>query len=90
MGDEDSTDLTTSKPTLTVKALPHGHAEAGLDKRISQGVNLYCPRGSEVVPSHLARDTNSPYVDNRPLLAANQPETRMNHVLVSSSMSLSR
>ena len=76
VGDEDSTDLTTSKPTLTVRALPHGHAEAGFDKSISQGVNVYCQRGSETAPTFLARDTNSPYVDNRPLLVANQPETR--------------
>ena len=76
MGAEDSTDLSTSKPTLTVKALPHGAAEAGFDKRISHGVNLYCQRGSETGRVYLARDTNSPYVDNRPLLVAGQPETR--------------
>ena len=56
--------------------MPHGHFEAGFDKSISQGVNLYCQRGSETTPSFLARDTNSPYVDNRPLLVAGQPETR--------------
>ena len=76
VGNEDSTDLTTSKPTLTVKALPHGAAEAGFDKSLSQGVNLYCQRGSEPGPVYLARDTSSPYVDNRPLLVAGQPETR--------------
>lgn len=76
IGDEDGTDLSTSKPTLNVKALLHGTAEAGFDKSISQGVNLYCKRGSETVPSFLARDTSSPYVDNRALLVAGQPETR--------------
>lgn len=76
VGDEDSTDLSTAKPTLTVKALAHGHAEAGFDKSISQGINLYCQRGSETGPVYLARDTTSPYVDNRPLLVAGQPETR--------------
>ena len=76
VGDEDSTDLSTAKPTLTGKALPHGHAEVGFDKSISQGINLYCQRGSETAPTFLARDTSSPYVDNRPLLVAGQPETR--------------
>lgn len=33
-------------------------------------------RGDETAPTFLARDTSSPYVDNRPLLVANQPETR--------------
>lgn len=32
--------------------------------------------GDKIAPSDLAWDTNSPYVDNRPLLVANQPETR--------------
>ena len=27
-------------------------------------------------PTFLARDTSAPYMDNRPLLVANQPETR--------------
>ncbi len=76
VGDEDSTDLSTSKPTLTVKVLPHGATEAGFNKSISHGVNLYCKRGSETTATFLARDTSSPYVDNRPLLVPGQPETR--------------
>ncbi len=75
-GPVDSTDLTTSKPTLTGTAQPHGTAEVGFDKSISQGVNLYCQRGAQAAPEFLARDTSSPYVDNRPLLIAGQPETR--------------
>ena len=66
----------TATPTLTVKTLPHGQAEAGFYKSSSQGINLYCQRGSETAPTFRARDTNSPYVDNRPLLVAGQPETR--------------
>ena len=76
VGPEDSTDLTTSKPTLTGKVLPHGAVEVGFNKSISHGVNIYCQRGSETGPVFLARDTSSPYVDNRPLLVANTPETR--------------
>lgn len=76
VGDEDSTDLTTAKTTLTAKALAHGVAEIGFNKSISHGVNLYCKRGTETTATFLARDTNSPYVDNRALLVAGQPETR--------------
>lgn len=51
-------------------------AETGFNKRISRGVHLYCQRGSEAARVFLARATSSPYVDNRPLLVANTPETR--------------
>lgn len=76
IGPEDTTDLTTSKPTLEGTAQPHGVGEVGFDKRTSHGVNFYSKRGAETVATFLARDTNSPYVDNRPLLVAGQPETR--------------
>lgn len=76
IGPEDSTDLATAKPTLTGTILPHGATEIGFNKSVSEGVNIYCQRGPEAAPVFLARDTSAPYVDNRPLLVANTPETR--------------
>ena len=39
--------------------------EIGFNKSTSKGVNLYCQCDSHTTPVFLARDTNSPYVDNR-------------------------
>lgn len=69
IGPEDSTDLSTSKPTLTVEDTQNGQITIGFNKSISDGVNLYSKRGSETVFTFLARDTFSPYVDNRPALS---------------------
>lgn len=76
VGAEDSTDLTTAKPTLTGKALPHGAAEAGFNKSISDGVNMYCQRDGDAAPVLLGRQNHSPFTDNRPLLVAGKPEKR--------------
>jgi hypothetical protein len=75
-GPEDSTDLTTAKPKLTARALPHGVVELQFVKSKSDGVNIYSQRGDEPGFSFLARDTHSPYVDNRPLLVPGKPEQR--------------
>lgn len=79
IGEEDTTDLSTSAPTLTGKliTLPSGLivAEIGFDKSISDGVKIFSRRGSETAFTPLAIDTSSPYVDNRPNLGAG-PETR--------------
>ena len=39
-------------------------------------MNVYAQRDGDAGWVFLARDTESPYVDNRPLLAAGKPETR--------------
>lgn len=75
-GPEDSTNLSTSKPTLNGTAKAAGAAELGFNKSISDGISLYSKRGTEADFSFLARDTSSPYLDNRPLLVAGQPELR--------------
>lgn len=75
-GPQDTTNLATSKPTLTGVAKPGGLAELGFNKRISQGVGIYSKRGAELAFTFLSRDSNSPYVDNRSLLVAGQPELR--------------
>ena len=75
-GAQDTTDLTTAKPTLKLTDLDHGTIQIAFNKTISDGVNLYCQREGETASTFLARDTNSPYVDNRPLLVAGKPEVR--------------
>jgi hypothetical protein len=75
-GAEDTTDLATSKPTLTGKAKGGGNVEIAFNKSTSDGVNIYCRRDGDTGPVFLARDTASPYVDNRPLLVAGKPEVR--------------
>jgi hypothetical protein len=78
-GPQDTTDLTTSKPTLAGvdPARRDGVVELDFDKSISDGVNLYAnPEGFRGDFVFLARDTASPYVDNRPLLAVGKPELR--------------
>ena len=50
--------------------------ELGFPKGKSKGVNIYSKRGAETALTFLARDTEAPYVDTRPLLVPGQPETR--------------
>ncbi|MEN9574974.1 MAG: hypothetical protein RL514_2829 [Verrucomicrobiota bacterium] len=76
IGPEDSTDLGTSKPTLTVEDTQNGQVVIGFNKSISDGVNIYSKRGGETVFTFLARDTFSPYVDNRPNLNGAATERR--------------
>jgi len=75
-GPEDTLDLHASAPVLTGKALVNGHAEVKFTNPKLQGVNIYSKRGSEAQFTFLALDTESPYVDNRNLLVAGQPEQR--------------
>lgn len=76
IGAEDSTDLATTKPVLTATAQLGGAVVLDFVKSRSDGVNLYSRRGDEANFTFLARDTASPYVDNRPLLAEGKPEMR--------------
>ncbi len=76
LGSEDTTDWPAAKPTLTATALPRGAVEVQFNKAKSDGVNLYAQRDGDGGWTFLARDTASPYVDNRPLLAAGKPEIR--------------
>jgi hypothetical protein len=76
VGPEDTTNLATSKPTLAGTPLIGGVVQLAFDKSVSEGVNIYARRGTEADFTFLARDTVSPYVDNRPLLAPGKPELR--------------
>ena len=75
-GPQDTTDLTTSKPTLAGADQTGGVVELDFDKSISDGVNIYAKRDGDADFVFLARDTASPYIDNRPLLVATKPELR--------------
>ncbi len=51
-----------------------GVVELDFDKSISDGVNIYAKRDGDADFVFLARDTASPYIDNRLLLVATKPE----------------
>jgi len=76
VGEEDTTDMTVAQPVLVANPLPHGAVEIAFNKSKADGVNLYCQRDGDSGFVFLARDTASPYVDNRPLLVAGKPEVR--------------
>jgi len=59
VGPEDTTDLAAAKPTLTVRALPHGVVELVFNKSKSDGVNIYSRRTGDAGFVFLARDTAS-------------------------------
>ncbi len=62
--------------SLLLKSGPGGVVELDFDKSISDGVNIYAKRDGDADFVFLARDTASPYIDNRPLLVATKPELR--------------
>src|SRR3989475_12940810 len=61
---------------LVFKSGSGGVVELDFDKSISDGVNIYAKRDGDADFVFLARDTASPYIDNRPLLVATKPELR--------------
>src|SRR5438094_10351722 len=61
---------------LLFKSGSRGVVELDFDKSISDGVNIYAKRDGDADFVFLARDTASPYIDNRPLLVATKPELR--------------
>ena len=71
-----TTDMTVAQPTLVANPLAHGAVEIAFNKSKADGVNLYSQREGESGFAFLARDTASPYVDNRPLAVAGKPEVR--------------
>jgi hypothetical protein len=75
-GPEDATDLSSAKPELSATDQTGGVVALAFSKSKSDGVNLYSQRDGEAGFEFVARDTSSPYVDNRPLLAPGKPEVR--------------
>jgi hypothetical protein len=76
IGAEDSTDLHTLAPEIKGRDLGAGHTEVQFGKKTASGCNIYCKRGTETVHTYLAHDTQSPYIDTRPLLDPTKPELR--------------
>jgi hypothetical protein len=74
IGPEDTTDLGNAKPKLTAKVLPGAQVEISFGKTKADGVNIYAYRADG--KHFLARDTESPYVDTRPLVDAGKAEVR--------------
>jgi len=69
-----SGDLINNKTTLKADVLP-GRIRISFTKKGFSGVNIYSRMEGTAKWTFLARDTNSPYEDNRPL-ANGQPEKR--------------
>ncbi|MGZ5567488.1 MAG: hypothetical protein ACXWKG_10770 [Limisphaerales bacterium] len=76
IGAENATDLHTSAPVIKGRDLGAGHCEVQFAKKTASGVNVYCKRGTESTFTFLAHDTQSPYIDTRPLLDPTKPELR--------------
>ena len=64
-------------PVLRGKALLAGGAELRGQKLGAPATDLYSKRGAEVNFTCIKRVLQYPYVDNRPLLVAHQPEERL-------------
>ena len=75
-GAEDSTDMTQQAPVLNATAKANGVMELGFNKMDAEGVHIYEQHDPTAGFNFLGSETHSPYVDNRPLLAAGKPETR--------------
>lgn len=75
-GSDDATDLTQSMPVLTVTALNGGVMQVGFPKPHAEGVHIQSKLDGQTDFSLLASATHSPFIDNRPLAKAGQPETR--------------
>ena len=76
IGSEDSTNLNAERPVITGKALPGGEVEISFVKGKSDGVLIETCDDGAANWTFLARDTCSPYVDNRPLRTPGKPESR--------------
>ena len=66
----------TAQPVAHGRALVSGGAEIKSTKGEAEAVDIYSQREGDAAPVHLARVMHLPYIDARPLLVANQPESR--------------
>ena len=76
VGAEDSDDLAAFPPIISGSDRTGGVVQIDFVKRTSDGVNLYSKRDGDADFVFLARDTATPYIDNRPLLVPGKPEIR--------------
>ena len=71
------TDKQKRKLKLSVLAKERdGQIQINFNKLTSDGVNMYSKRDGDADFVFLARDTQTPYVDTRPLLVPGKPEIR--------------
>jgi len=75
-GEETHYDPATMQPVLKI-TVNAGIVEIDFVKSFSQGVNIYSKRADETDFSFLARDTESPYFDNRPNITPGRAENRL-------------
>ena len=71
-----STSITGPQPVLRAKALDTGGAKLKSNKGDAEAVDLYCKRDGDADFICIARVLHFPYIDNRPLRVAGQPEKR--------------
>jgi hypothetical protein len=76
IGPEDTTDLTGVPPVISGSDRTGGVVQIDFNKSTSDGVNIYSKRDGDADFVFLARDTQTPYVDNRALKVAGKPEIR--------------
>ena len=76
IGAEDSTDYSSLKPDLTAKDLGGGKLALDFTKNGTDGVNLYAFDETTHQYVFLARATQAPYTDSRPLADPAKPEIR--------------
>ncbi|QPK62416.1 hypothetical protein IVG45_16380 [Methylomonas sp. LL1] len=76
IGPESSMDLSDAKPVLKAADQTGGIVILSFQKFKSDGINIYSQRDNESEFIFLARDTQTRYADNRPLLVAGKPELR--------------
>lgn len=76
IGSGDSTDYAAIKPDLTGKDLGGGKVELDFSKKNTDGVNIYGLDEASHQYVFLARDTQAPYIDSRPLADPAKPEVR--------------
>ena len=76
IGAEINTDLSDAKPVLKATDQTGGNVVLSFQKHKSDGINIYSQRENESEFVFLARDTQTHYVDSRPLLIAGKPELR--------------
>src|ERR1051326_1058675 len=76
VGPEDTTDLSAVAPIISGTDRTGGVVQVDFGQLTSDGVNLYSKRDGHADFVFLARDTATPYIDNRPLLTAGKPEIR--------------
>lgn len=76
VGAENHIDLSAAKPVLKATDQTDGVVVLTYQKAKSDGINIYARRDNETEFVFLARDTQTRYIDNRPLLAVGKPELR--------------